>query len=620
LINHSKKIANISATFLSSARPWTFDNIQSMATPCHKESPGKLALRVQDAILYLEQFVEFLQQQKPETFYKFINILISAETIDTPDLIKRVMDLFRGQRELISSFKKFLLDDKISNVDIERSKDDYRLSDKQIETYQASSPPSQPSMQNSPSELMAQEPDPSEVVTPPSVSSLSSSTSLRMTPGIVSKHFLDHPDLLQQFITLFLGDGAQIKIKHKHQPKEKVSPHRQSCDNCDSLSNGTIIYKACSRCKLVYYCSKECQTIHWKSTHKKTCIVLNDRKASNQIASDQKNEINQQLSGPSQESTSNLVCSICLDALTNATYTLPCSHTFHTNCIKSLRSHKGLNQVCPLCRTDLPPGPEEAFMKACCLFEKMNSDISSNSPESQDILDEMFSLMQCSAEEGFVLAQQCLGAMLLDDGAKQDYSKAFEWFLKAASQGHVQAQINVGHMFFRGQGMKQDFVKARHWYQKAQGHSQAQIQLGSIYREGKGVKQDHTKANDWFLKAASQGDAHAQGNLGRTYQLGIGVKQDSMKAFEWFLKAASQGHAQAQGSLGHMYQTGIGVKQDSKNARDWFLKAASQGEAYSQTQLGVMYCQGEGVKQDYTKSQQWFLKAASQGDAEAQLG
>jgi len=38
------------------------------------------------------------------------------------------------------------------------------------------------------------------------------------------------------------------------------------CENCGDIAN-----KKCSGCSKVYYCSKDCQVIHWKLLHKKNC-------------------------------------------------------------------------------------------------------------------------------------------------------------------------------------------------------------------------------------------------------------------------------------------------------------------------------------------------------------
>eukprot|EP00615_Pteridomonas_danica_P010802 CAMPEP_0114342338 /NCGR_PEP_ID=MMETSP0101-20121206/9727_1 /TAXON_ID=38822 ORGANISM="Pteridomonas danica, Strain PT" /NCGR_SAMPLE_ID=MMETSP0101 /ASSEMBLY_ACC=CAM_ASM_000211 /LENGTH=355 /DNA_ID=CAMNT_0001476401 /DNA_START=80 /DNA_END=1144 /DNA_ORIENTATION=+ len=353
--------------------------------------------------------------------------------------------------------------------------------------------------------------------------------------------------------------------------------NKQSCDNCSSPSNGTIIFKACSRCKRVYYCSKECQIIHWKSGHKKTCIPVNDPMRVDKTSSDLI-ENHQLMSSSSQQSKYNPICAICLDSLANTSYILPCKHTFHTNCITSLRSHKGLNQVCPLCRTNLPPSPEEAYMKACCLLKKSFNH--SNSAEIQGMDVEIINLLNSSADEGFMFAQFKLGIMYFHGrGVKQNYVKAREWYLKAASQDHAGSQHNLGVIYNKGHGVRQDYVKAREWYLQAasQHNPDAQNNLGVIYHNGQAVQQDFVKAREWYLKAASQHNPDAQNNLGVIYHKGQAVQQDFVKARECYLKAASQGYADSQHNLGAMYYEGQGVKQNFMKAREWYLKAASQG-------------------------------------------
>mmetsp|Transcript_41825 Transcript_41825/g.53893 ORF Transcript_41825/g.53893 Transcript_41825/m.53893 type:complete len:121 (-) Transcript_41825:319-681(-) len=88
--------------------------------------------------------------------------------------------------------------------------------------------------------------------------------------------------------------------------------NRQSCEFCSSLY-GNIVLKACSRCRLVFYCSKECQTKHWKSGHKKLCIPVNDRRVSNQVPSD--TSVNRSASETS--GLNGIICAICLDSVKN---------------------------------------------------------------------------------------------------------------------------------------------------------------------------------------------------------------------------------------------------------------------------------------------------------------
>jgi len=43
------------------------------------------------------------------------------------------------------------------------------------------------------------------------------------------------------------------------------------CENCKIFQEEENEFKKCSRCNLVLYCSKKCQRIHWKQTHKFEC-------------------------------------------------------------------------------------------------------------------------------------------------------------------------------------------------------------------------------------------------------------------------------------------------------------------------------------------------------------
>jgi TPR repeat protein len=53
--------------------------------------------------------------------------------------------------------------------------------------------------------------------------------------------------------------------------------------------------------------------------------------------------------------------------------------------------------------------------------------------------------------------------------------------------------------------------------QVAQGDAYAQFNLGLLYHLGQGVPQDYGKARQWWERAAAQGDAMAQNNLGSIY-------------------------------------------------------------------------------------------------------
>src|SRR5436305_1070514 len=55
------------------------------------------------------------------------------------------------------------------------------------------------------------------------------------------------------------------------------------------------------------------------------------------------------------------------------------------------------------------------------------------------------------------------------------------------------------------------------------GDAAAESHIGTAYLEGNGVKQDFSRARQWLLKAAAQDDAVAEYNLGVMYRDALGV-------------------------------------------------------------------------------------------------
>jgi len=88
---------------------------------------------------------------------------------------------------------------------------------------------------------------------------------------------------------------------------------------------------------------------------------------------------------------------------------------------------------------------------------------------------------------------------------KGDYKTAYRIFKPLAERGDVGAQISLGEMHKRGQGVPKDDAGALEWYRKAadQGHAEAQNKLGIFYTFGQGVPVDYVLAHMWYDIAAS---------------------------------------------------------------------------------------------------------------------
>ena len=90
--------------------------------------------------------------------------------------------------------------------------------------------------------------------------------------------------------------------------------------------------------------------------------------------------------------------------------------------------------------------------------------------------------------------------------------------------------------------MSQDDTAAVAWLRRAaeQGQLGAQHNLGRMYLDGRGVSRDDETALAWIRPAAEQGGPYAQATLGYLYETGRGVARDVDTAVRWYRRAADR--------------------------------------------------------------------------------
>jgi TPR repeat protein len=94
-----------------------------------------------------------------------------------------------------------------------------------------------------------------------------------------------------------------------------------------------------------------------------------------------------------------------------------------------------------------------------------------------------------------------------------DRKRSVRLFLKAASEGVPEAQINLANIYDEGDGVKRDFARARYWYKRAvrRGAPEAAYNLGISYLN----RGDLRWAKYWLTTAKSMGDDDAEKQLDR---------------------------------------------------------------------------------------------------------
>jgi TPR repeat protein len=97
---------------------------------------------------------------------------------------------------------------------------------------------------------------------------------------------------------------------------------------------------------------------------------------------------------------------------------------------------------------------------------------------------------------------------------QEDYAAALKELTPLAEKGNADAQLILGQMYMRGQGVLKDSEQAIKWFKAsaAQGNAGAQFFLGSMYLL---PHKDIAEGVKWLRLSAEQGEQDAQYLLGK---------------------------------------------------------------------------------------------------------
>lgn len=238
-------------------------------------------------------------------------------------------------------------------------------------------------------------------------------------------------------------------------------------------------------------------------------------------------------------------------------------------------------------------------------------------------------LIQRAADAGSAEGQHRLALVFIsgDTGIPSNPARAVELFGKAAAQGHRRAQLNLGTLYFRGQGVQRDLIQARAWLEQAamEGDAYATYALGRAMSESAPpASADPTRAADLFRQAAEKGHTLAALRYGMALAEGSGVKQDLSAAQRWLIQAQRSGVPEAALALGDMAvrtpatRDKVANEKILQSAIAWYQAAANAGVPSAQFKLANAYLAGSGVPRDPVQAQLWYSRAAQQGLTGAQ--
>ena len=243
------------------------------------------------------------------------------------------------------------------------------------------------------------------------------------------------------------------------------------CANCGKGEESTGDLKACTACKMVKYCNRDCQIAH-RPKHKKACKKRTAELHDEELFKDP----------PHREE-----CPICMLPLPiderESTFKSCCGKLICVGCIhamimEEIRRGKKKEEwgLCAFCRTLRPSSDEEEAKRLDKIMEKGNA-------------------MAFCVHAGYYVHGS--------HGLQQNLAKATELWLKAGKLGCAEAYYNLGYSYDIGWGAEADKKKAKHYYELAaiNGNIKARHNLGcNEYNTG-----NYHQAYKHYIIAAKSG-------------------------------------------------------------------------------------------------------------------
>lgn len=270
-----------------------------------------------------------------------------------------------------------------------------------------------------------------------------------------------------------------------------------------------------------------------------------------------------------------------------------------------------------------------------------------------------------AVEKGEPRSMELLGEMYAKGvGVERNYTKSFAW-LKLASRQHLYSAYNgMGYLYVKGYGVEEkNFTKAKEYFEKAADNDEAggNYNLGVMYLKGIGVKRDVKLACQFFILAANGGQPKAFFQLAKMFHTGVGLKKNLPMATALYKLVAERGpwsslsrwalESYLKGDVGkslflysRMSELGYEVAQSNaawildkygersmcieetgfctdaerhQRARSLWWQASEQGNEHAALLIGDAYYYGRGTERDYDRAAEAYMHAKSRSNAQA---
>ncbi len=213
------------------------------------------------------------------------------------------------------------------------------------------------------------------------------------------------------------------------------------------------------------------------------------------------------------------------------------------------------------------------------------------------------------------------------NGAAIDVSNALEWLDKAFNAGIYRAATIAGTMYYKGDGVKQDFRTAEQYYRKAasKGNEDAMIHLGYMYYNGYGLQTSYASAKSWYGKAVRKYEKSNKCSIGCKYYADIcyfssstepDYEPDYAEALKWYEKAFAAGYMEVSvklASLTYQLNSAGNANASSEKAIKFLFDAAGKGYVPAMEALAEGFMTGKYGKRDMINAYAWSSLLLARG-------
>lgn len=209
--------------------------------------------------------------------------------------------------------------------------------------------------------------------------------------------------------------------------------------------------------------------------------------------------------------------------------------------------------------------------------------------------------------KGFALASAFYSSGRIN--GRKDNAQAVAWAERGVAAGSMQAAAMLAAHYQYGEGVEQNYAKARQYYALAASEVQtAKLEYAKLLLQGRGGDKDEDGAIGLLTDLASKGYSRAN------YPLGIALFQSktnkSLDGIKWLEHCDQKDESQCLMAIASMYYLGEKVLPDYLKAGNYAKQAAMKGHRDGMFLMGIMIKDGQLPEKNASIAYAWLSLAA----------